>query len=98
MGCRKGCVDGCAGGRGGWTGVPRWRHRLAYNWGGGYLGGQGGYGWSQTVTGDTNLYSDPEADPDATLPGFNYSGSGLIGGGRGRLQLAIRQSRRRHCR
>jgi outer membrane immunogenic protein len=55
-----------------------------YNWTGGYIGGQLGYGWSNTATGETHMYQDAEGTDEysgSPLPGFSYPGNGFLGGG-----------------
>lgn len=53
----------------------------AYNWTGGYIGGQLGYGWSNTRVGEVSFFDDVDGTlPSGGLPGFAFNGSGLIGG------------------
>src|ERR1700690_1047029 len=50
-----------------------------YDWSGFYVGGQIGYGWSQSNTGLISFYN---AGPTfaASIPGIGISGAGLLGG------------------
>ena len=51
----------------------------AYNWSGFYLGGEIGYGSSQTNTGAISFY---DAGPtfNSSIPGIGINGNGLLGG------------------
>ena len=52
-----------------------------YDWSGFYLGGQIGYGWSQSNTGTISFYDVlPAVTPFTTAPGIGINGSGLLGG------------------
>lgn len=51
-----------------------------YDWSGHYIGASLGYGWGRATAGEISLYNDPLDAPVATLDGFNFGTSGLIGG------------------
>jgi outer membrane immunogenic protein len=54
----------------------------AYNWTGGYVGAQVGYGWGHTDAGSSSFYNDVDGTSLAgTSPALSFGGGGFIGGG-----------------
>jgi outer membrane immunogenic protein len=52
-----------------------------FDWTGGYIGGQIGYGWGRATAGTTTFFNDTFGiDEAGSIPGFDFATSGLIGG------------------
>jgi outer membrane immunogenic protein len=51
-----------------------------YDWSGGYVGAQAGYGWGGSDSGPATFYLYPSGDPAGSIPGFAFNTNGAIGG------------------
>jgi len=51
-----------------------------YDWSGGYVGGQIGYGWGNTNAGPASFYTYPAGDFAGSISGFGFNTAGAIGG------------------